>query len=326
MAPEHRRTPAPSSTSSPAPMLDASAPPDQSSSSVAERALRSRRSATTRHRRRSGRHRRPHPARRRRRSRRCPFNHFALPRELRRPGGAHRRLRADRAASDNRAPPPARATKRRPCCSPSTPTRRSRSTTRAHSNCEGDSGGPALFDARRQGAASPASRSVVYVGCPVDDGVDRHAHRRLRRLRRPVRRDVRSARVAPGGACTSDADCGALPCITGVCAQPCDPKAASSTCLAGTVCTDVDGKTMCGSRRTTAAPSAVARRRAARRRFWSRSSRLVERGVGDGLRREILVRRSSARTASRRRGLRVTVPPSVLAAVSGVVVQAQSAE
>ena len=116
---------------------------------------------------------------------------------------------------------------------------------KTHSNCEGDSGGPALvmLDGKERIAGVT---QVGYVHCPVDMAstdtrVDAYASfvdQYVAMFDPP--------RVAPGGACTSDDDCGALPCITGLCAQPCDPMAASSMCPSGTECTDVDGKSMCG--------------------------------------------------------------------------------
>jgi MYXO-CTERM domain-containing protein len=113
-----------------------------------------------------------------------------------------------------------------------------------HSNCEGDSGGPALMmlDGKERIAGITA---FGYVGCYP--GLASTS----------TRVDVNAAfvdgyvnmhdppRVAPGGACTADSDCGALPCLSGICTAPCDPNATPSSCPAGTECTSVDDEPMC---------------------------------------------------------------------------------
>jgi len=114
-----------------------------------------------------------------------------------------------------------------------------------HSNCEGDSGGPTLLmvDGKERIAGIT---QVGYVKCPVDMG---STDTRIDAYASFVDQYVvmfDPPPVAAGGACTSDEECGALQCITGLCAQPCDPMAAASMCPAGTECTDVDGKNMCG--------------------------------------------------------------------------------
>jgi MYXO-CTERM domain-containing protein len=113
-----------------------------------------------------------------------------------------------------------------------------------HSNCEGDSGGPSLtmLDGKERIAGLT---QVGYIGCPVNMAststrVDPYASfvdGYVNMFDPPA--------VAPGGACTVDTDCGSLPCLSGICAQPCDPAAMTSICPAGTTCSDVDGKTMC---------------------------------------------------------------------------------
>jgi secreted trypsin-like serine protease len=114
----------------------------------------------------------------------------------------------------------------------------------SHSNCEGDSGGPSLtmLDGKERIAGLT---QVGYVGCPVNMAststrVDKYASfvdGYVNQFDPPA--------VAPGGACTADTDCGGLPCLSGICAQPCDPAAMTSMCPIGTTCSDVDGKTMC---------------------------------------------------------------------------------
>ncbi len=114
-----------------------------------------------------------------------------------------------------------------------------------HSNCEGDSGGPALVMLDGQERIAGITQ-VGYVKCPVnmastDTRIDAYAgfiDQYVTMLDPPA--------VAAGGACTSDDQCAPLECIGGLCAQPCDPAAASSMCPAGTECTDVDGKSICG--------------------------------------------------------------------------------
>jgi MYXO-CTERM domain-containing protein len=113
-----------------------------------------------------------------------------------------------------------------------------------HSNCEGDSGGPSLtmLDGKERIAGLT---QVGYIGCPVNMAststrVDPYASfvdGYVNMFDPPA--------VAPGGACTADTDCGSLPCFSGICAQPCDPAAATSMCPAGLSCNDVDGKAMC---------------------------------------------------------------------------------
>jgi secreted trypsin-like serine protease len=113
-----------------------------------------------------------------------------------------------------------------------------------HSNCEGDSGGPSLIvlDGKERIAGLT---QVGYIGCPVNMAststrVDAYASfvdGYVNMFDPPA--------VAPTGACTADTDCGALPCLGGICAQPCDPKAATSMCPSGTTCSDVNGKSMC---------------------------------------------------------------------------------
>jgi MYXO-CTERM domain-containing protein len=113
-----------------------------------------------------------------------------------------------------------------------------------HSNCEGDSGGPALFTIDGKERIAGITQ-VGYVGCPVkmsgsDTLVDPYASfvdKYVDQFDPPA--------VGPGGACTKDSDCGSRPCISGVCAVACDPMAKTSTCPAGTTCSNVDGKDMC---------------------------------------------------------------------------------
>jgi hypothetical protein len=115
----------------------------------------------------------------------------------------------------------------------------------SHSNCEGDSGGPALvmLDGKERIAGIT---QVGYVHCPVDMAstdtrVDAYAS-----FVDPYITMFDPPPVAAGGACTSESDCGALECIGGVCAAPCDPAAMTSSCPSGTECLDVDGKSLCG--------------------------------------------------------------------------------
>jgi secreted trypsin-like serine protease len=114
-----------------------------------------------------------------------------------------------------------------------------------HSNCEGDSGGPTLIvlDGKERIAGIT---QVGYVHCPVEMGstdtrVDAYAdfvNQWVTMFDPPP--------VAAGGACTSDADCGVLECLGGLCAQPCDPSAGTTSCPAGTECIDADNKNYCG--------------------------------------------------------------------------------
>ncbi|HEX6837310.1 MAG TPA: trypsin-like serine protease [Polyangia bacterium] len=113
-----------------------------------------------------------------------------------------------------------------------------------HSNCEGDSGGPALvmLDGKERIAGIT---QVGYVKCPVemastDTRVDAYASfidGYVNRLDPPA--------VAAGGACTTDADCSPLPCLAGICTAPCDPAASPTTCPSGTECTSVNDENMC---------------------------------------------------------------------------------
>ncbi len=117
-----------------------------------------------------------------------------------------------------------------------------------HSNCEGDSGGPTLLPLDGTERIIGITQ-VGYVGCPVDmastdtriDAYASFVDSYVAMFDPPP--------VAPGGACTSDSDCGSLPCLDGgsgkICAQPCDPSAMSSGCPTGTQCSDVNGKSMC---------------------------------------------------------------------------------
>jgi hypothetical protein len=116
---------------------------------------------------------------------------------------------------------------------------------KTHSNCEGDSGGPALvmLDGKERIAGVT---QVGYVHCPVDmASTDTRVDAYVSFVDGYVTM-FDPPKVAAGGACTSDDECAPLPCIGGLCAQPCDPAAASSTCPSGTECIDVDGKTLCG--------------------------------------------------------------------------------
>lgn len=114
-----------------------------------------------------------------------------------------------------------------------------------HSNCEGDSGGPALvmLDGKERIAGIT---QVGYVGCPVnmaasDTRVDPYAS-----FIDPWVTMFDPPPVAAGGACKSEEDCGPLECLGGVCAQPCDPAAMTSSCPSGTQCVAADDKTYCG--------------------------------------------------------------------------------
>ena len=127
-----------------------------------------------------------------------------------------------------------------------------------HSNCEGDSGGPALMmlDGKRAHRRHHAGR--LSSSCPVtcsphnDTRVDAYASSfvdgYVNQFDPPA--------VAPGGACATDADCGTLPCLnTGsgeTCAPPCDPSDASSMCPAGLTCT-TSTTSRCAPRDITAA-------------------------------------------------------------------------
>ena len=113
-----------------------------------------------------------------------------------------------------------------------------------HSNCEGDSGGPALvmLDGKERIAGVT---QVGYVKCPVemastDTRVDTYASfidGYVNMFDPPA--------VAAGGACTSDSDCNPLPCLNGICTAPCDPSASTTSCPSGTECTSVNDETMC---------------------------------------------------------------------------------
>ncbi|HWE31241.1 MAG TPA: trypsin-like serine protease [Polyangia bacterium] len=113
-----------------------------------------------------------------------------------------------------------------------------------HANCEGDSGGPTLLTLDGKERIVGITQ-VGYVGCPVgmsssDTRIDAYASfvdQYVTMFDPPA--------VAAGGACSSDGDCGALECIGGSCAQPCDPSASASMCPAGTQCSDVDGRSLC---------------------------------------------------------------------------------
>jgi len=114
-----------------------------------------------------------------------------------------------------------------------------------HSNCEGDSGGPTLvmLDGKERIAGVT---QVGYVHCPVamgstDTRVDAYAdfiNQWVTTFDPPP--------VPAGGACTTDADCGVLECLGGLCAQPCDPSASTTSCPANTECIDADNKNYCG--------------------------------------------------------------------------------
>lgn len=113
-----------------------------------------------------------------------------------------------------------------------------------HSNCEGDSGGPALvmLDGKERIAGVT---QVGYVKCPVemastDTRVDTYASfidGYVNMFDPPA--------VAAGGACSTDTDCGSLPCLNGICTAPCDPSASTTSCPSGTECTSVNDENMC---------------------------------------------------------------------------------
>jgi len=113
-----------------------------------------------------------------------------------------------------------------------------------HSNCEGDSGGPALvmLDGKERIAGVT---QVGYVKCPVvmastDTRVDAYASfidGYVNMFDPPA--------VAAGGTCATDTDCGSLPCLNGICTAPCDPSASTSSCPSGTECTAVNDENMC---------------------------------------------------------------------------------
>ena len=113
-----------------------------------------------------------------------------------------------------------------------------------HSNCEGDSGGPALMMLNGKERIAGITQ-VGYVGCPVklaasDTRVDAYASfvdGYVNMIDPPA--------VAPGGACTADSECGTLACLNGICTPSCDPMAATNTCPAGLSCTSVDDQPMC---------------------------------------------------------------------------------
>jgi secreted trypsin-like serine protease len=120
---------------------------------------------------------------------------------------------------------------------------------RSHSICNGDSGGPAFFMLDGSEQIAGVSREV-YVGCPVDKGaID---------TRTDAWADFIDTHIAAvdgplplgGGACATNADCAPYVCgdtsAGRMCERPCDPQASpASTCVAGTVCRVLDGKTMC---------------------------------------------------------------------------------
>jgi V8-like Glu-specific endopeptidase len=113
-----------------------------------------------------------------------------------------------------------------------------------HSNCEGDSGGPALFTLDGKERIAGITQ-VGYIGCPVNmSGTDTLVDPYASFVDKYVDMYDPPA-VPPGGTCTQDSDCGARPCISGVCAEACDPMAKTSTCPAGTTCSNVDGHDMC---------------------------------------------------------------------------------
>jgi len=113
-----------------------------------------------------------------------------------------------------------------------------------HSNCEGDSGGPALvmLDGKERIAGVT---QVGYVKCPVDmASTDTRVDTYASFIDGYVNMFDPPA-VAAGGACTTDTDCGSLPCLNGICTAPCDPMASTSTCPSGTECTAVNDENMC---------------------------------------------------------------------------------
>jgi secreted trypsin-like serine protease len=121
-----------------------------------------------------------------------------------------------------------------------------------HSNCEGDSGGPALLmlDGKEQ---IVGLTQVGYVGCPVDMGsTDTRVDPYVDFIDQYVAMFDPPA-LAGGAICTGDSDCAPLTCgstsIGMICEQPCDPKAMTSSCPMGTRCVDLDGKTMCATKK-----------------------------------------------------------------------------
>jgi len=120
---------------------------------------------------------------------------------------------------------------------------------KSHSICNGDSGGPAFFMFDGSEQIGGISREV-YAGCPVDEGATD--------TRTDAWADFIDAHIAAvdgplplgGGACATNADCAPYVCgdtsAGRMCERPCDAKASpQSTCVAGTVCRVLDGKTMC---------------------------------------------------------------------------------
>jgi hypothetical protein len=112
-----------------------------------------------------------------------------------------------------------------------------------HSNCEGDSGGPALMmvDGKER---IVGITQTGYGGCPlkraqIDTRVDVYANyiNGFIAMNDPTL-------VPAGGACTSDAQCAPLPCLSGVCTQACDPSA-PEMCPSGTTCVDTDNRPIC---------------------------------------------------------------------------------
>lgn len=113
-----------------------------------------------------------------------------------------------------------------------------------HSNCEGDSGGPALVMLNGKERIAGVTQ-VGYVKCPVDmASTDTRVDAYASFIDQYVSMFDPPA-VAAGGACSSDSDCNPLPCLNGICAAPCDPSASSNSCASGTECTEVDGRNMC---------------------------------------------------------------------------------
>jgi len=113
-----------------------------------------------------------------------------------------------------------------------------------HGTCEGDSGGPAfmMLNGKERIAGVTA---IGYKGCPVKlAATDTRVDSFVSFVDGYVDR-FDPAPVPPGGACTADTDCGALPCLDGTCTPACDPTAASDSCPAGLACTSVDDEPMC---------------------------------------------------------------------------------